>query len=299
MAPDNYIVAIGEPEGSGLRSYEISKRRLVGYGLIAGGVILLISLLFAALFAKLEIGLESRDISLENERLRARFVEWEGKMMEMQNIVDDLKKRNSNIRTTASLSTPELEYGVGGSESALRTGLMEIPEMTALTYSLSKLKAELEWIRESTTELENSLSSKLSEIAHYPTIRPVQGGWISSGFGRRTDPFTGVEEAHEAVDIAIRPGSDVRATGAGIVKKVNKQAIKNMGYGKYIIIDHGYGYETLYGHLSEIYVRQGQQIKRWEMIGLTGNTGKSTAPHIHYSVSYNGRPKNPFHFFLE
>lgn len=299
MAADNYIVAIGEPDGSGLRSYELSKKRLIGYGAIAGSAILLLSLLLALLFARFELGLESRDIAQENERLRASFTEWEARMADMQDTVDELRRRNNQIRTTASLTTPDLEYGVGGNESTLRTGLLEIPEMTSLGYTLSKLDAELGWIRESTSELENSLSSKLSEIAHYPTIRPVSGGWVSSGFGRRTDPFTGVEEAHEAVDIAIRPGTDVRATGAGTVKKVKSRSIKNKGYGKYIIIDHGYGYETLYGHLSKIYVRQGQKIKRWDLIGLTGNTGKSTAPHIHYSVSYNGRPKNPFHFFLE
>ena len=72
----------------------------------------------------------------------------------------------------------------------------------------------------------------------------------------------------------------------------------NKGYGKYILIDHGYGYETLYAHLSKIYVEEGQMVKRWDLIGLTGNTGKSTAPHLHYGVLVHGEPKNPFHFIL-
>jgi len=99
--------------------------------------------------------------------------------------------------------------------------------------------------------------------------------------------------------ILIRPDSEVRATGAGRIKRINTRVVKNKGYGKYIIMDHGYGYESLYAHLSEIFVKPGQRVKRWDLIGLSGNTGKSTAPHIHYGVYYKSKAVNPLDFLLE
>jgi murein DD-endopeptidase MepM/ murein hydrolase activator NlpD len=127
----------------------------------------------------------------------------------------------------------------------------------------------------------------------------VRGGWLSSSFGKRIDPFTGKIEEHAGVDISIKPGSEVFAVGAGTVKEAVTRAIPNKGYGVYIVLDHGFGYTTMYAHLSKIFVKRGQQVKRWDLIGLTGDTGKSTAPHIHYSVMLNGDPRNPIHFLLE
>ena len=94
-------------------------------------------------------------------------------------------------------------------------------------------------------------------------------------------------------------GTPILATGDGVVAEVRNSYIKNQDYGKQIIIDHGYGYKTLYAHLSEIFVKHDQKVKRWDLIGLTGNTGKSTAPHIHYSVLTDKTPKDPMNFILE
>jgi murein DD-endopeptidase MepM/ murein hydrolase activator NlpD len=200
---------------------------------------------------------------------------------------------------TAGLATPELVYGVGGPSSNSRTGYIKIPQIEITEMNLSKLETELNWLKENTIDLENIVSSRKKEIAHYPSIRPVRKGWLTSGFGERTDPFTGQIEEHPGIDISIQPGSDVFATGAGIVKVINTKVIKNKGYGKYILIDHSYGYQTLYAHLSDIFVKPGQKVKRWDLIGLSGNTGKSTAPHIHYGVLLNKTPKDPMNFILD
>lgn len=296
---NQYIIAIGESEGSHLKSYMLSKQRLLFYAFGAVFGILLLALILGHTIIRLEMGYQSQDLKRENTRLRQRFSEWDQRMAEMENSIDNIQKRNRQIRITASMETPEMEYGVGGSESTQRAGILDIPDVMRLERNLNKIEAEINWLHMSTSEIERTLSTKILEIAHYPSIRPVRGGWITSHFGKRSDPFTGIEEDHPGLDISIRPDSEIRATGAGRVKRINTKVIKNKGYGKYIIIDHGYGYETLYAHLSEIFVKPGQQVKRWDLIGLSGDTGKSTAPHIHYGVYYQSKAINPLDFILE
>ena len=217
----------------------------------------------------------------------------------MESQLDELKRKHKQICVAAAMPTAEIDYGVGGPGFIKESSSTEFPEIIEAKLSLSNLEIGIQRLHQSMRELEDKLSLKAVQIAHYPSIRPVRGGWISSSFGKRIDPFTGRTEDHPGIDISVKPGSEVCASGAGIVKMVNQRVTTNKGYGKYIIIDHGYDRETLYGHLLKIYVRKGQKVKRWDIIGLSGNTGKSTAPHLHYSVLANGKPKNPMDFILE
>ena len=235
----------------------------------------------------------------ENDVLKQTFKAWETRLEKTENVLQDLKKKNQQIRRTAGLTVPDIELGIGGPEHIIQTPYMESKELNQFQLNLASLESEVNWMKQNTIELDQIISSRIKEIAHFPSIRPIRKGWITSGFGNRTDPFTGVVEDHPGLDIATAPGTEVWATGAGRIKKINKKVIKNKGYGKYIIIDHGYGYETLYAHLSEIYVEEGQRVKRWDLIGLTGNTGRSTAPHIHYGVMVNDRYQDPMNFILE
>ena len=192
-----------------------------------------------------------------------------------------------------------MEYGVGGPERGRIETFIATPQTGQTEWDLNKLENEVSWLQQNVVELEQAVSSRMKQIAHYPSIRPVRGGWISSLFGKRIDPFTEQTEDHPGIDISIKPESEVYAAGAGIVKAVNTIVIKNKGYGKYILIEHGFGYQTLYAHLSKIFVKEGQKVKRWDLIGLTGNTGKSTAPHLHYGVFAKNEPKDPMNFILE
>lgn len=137
------------------------------------------------------------------------------------------------------------------------------------------------------------LDEKRNILASTPSIRPVDG-WITSKFGYRTSPFTGRKEFHSGLDISNRSGTKVIATANG---KVSYAAAK-MYIGKMVIIDHGHGRVTKYGHLKKILVKRGQKIKRGDAIGLLGNTGRSTGPHVHYEVRLNGTPVNPLKYIL-
>jgi murein DD-endopeptidase MepM/ murein hydrolase activator NlpD len=121
-----------------------------------------------------------------------------------------------------------------------------------------------------------------------PSIWPVSG-WLTSTFGQRSDPFTGSPDFHTGLDISADRGQPVFATGDGLV--VNAKVTGN--FGNMVIVDHGFGISTRYGHLSGFAVREGQQVRKGEVVGYVGSTGRSTSPHVHYELIFNGRPTNP------
>lgn len=134
-------------------------------------------------------------------------------------------------------------------------------------------------------------------LAAIPAIQPVRNEnlrQMASGFGYRTDPFTKVKKMHEGMDFTARTGTPVFATGDGVVVRADN---KVSGYGQHIVIRHGFGYETLYGHLSAYQCRPGQRVKRGQLIGKVGSTGRSEAPHLHYEVHKDGRVVNPINYY--
>ncbi|MFQ5863949.1 MAG: M23 family metallopeptidase [bacterium] len=146
--------------------------------------------------------------------------------------------------------------------------------------------------------IEDKFLQTQKEIKHIPSIKPVAGGRITDKFGRRKDPFIERVKHHNGVDVSARSGTKVYAAAAGVVEFVRVRYRLNKGYGRVIIINHGYGYKTLYGHLSKIFVKPGQKVARWDLIGLSGDTGRATGPHLHYEVWHNGRPQNPEDYIL-
>ena len=143
-------------------------------------------------------------------------------------------------------------------------------------------------------KVERFFEAQRSLLAATPTIWPVHG-WITSPFGHRISPFTGTLQMHEGIDICARLGTPIKATADGIIIYSGWKP----DYGKNIVIDHGYGYRTHYAHLSKIYVHHGQRVRRGEIIGTVGNTGRSTGPHLHYEVLVNGIPVNPKKYLLD
>ena len=142
-------------------------------------------------------------------------------------------------------------------------------------------------------DLIKHLEKKKNFLASTPSIRPVDG-WITSKFGYRKSPFTGKRTFHSGLDISNKTGTKIITTANG---KVSYAAPKR-NFGNLVIIDHGYGRVTKYGHLEKILVKPGQRVKRGEVIALLGNTGKSTGPHVHYEVRINGVPTNPLKYIL-
>ena len=131
-------------------------------------------------------------------------------------------------------------------------------------------------------------------LASTPVGFPVPG-FISDGFGWRSDPFTGEREFHTGLDIVAAQGAPIRAPADGVVSLAGRVA----GYGRFLQISHGYGYQTRYGHLSEVLVKSGQRVRRGELLGRVGSTGRSTGPHLHYEVYKAGQRVNPYRYALQ
>lgn len=165
------------------------------------------------------------------------------------------------------------------------------------TKRLDKLRKQLVIQSKSLDEINKLSKEKEKFLASIPAIQPVNNKDLkrmASGYGWRTDPFTKARKFHYGMDFSSPQGTPVYATGDGVVIRADDAS---SGYGNHIRIDHGYGYVTLYGHLSAYNVRAGQRVKRGDLIGKVGSTGRSEAPHLHYEVMKNGEHINPIHFY--
>ena len=177
-----------------------------------------------------------------------------------------------------------------GGQSPDAIGLNE----ALLDSRVGGLSREAEVQRRSLTDLLTYFQARAQLLASTPSIWPARG-WITSTFGRRSDPFTGERIMHAGIDIAAPAGTKVIAPAAGDVLFAGQRG----GYGNMIVIDHGRGLITHYGHLNRILVKAGEHVERGDHIGAVGNTGRSTGPHLHYEVRENGIPTNPRRYVLE
>jgi murein DD-endopeptidase MepM/ murein hydrolase activator NlpD len=189
------------------------------------------------------------------------------KQMEMEN----------EIRLVSSMDENELAYSISA--------------------TLNSISGRMKFQEKSYSEIEKMIKDKAKLLASTPAIQPVSNKdltRVASGFGSRIDPVYKTVKFHAGLDFASPQGTPIYATADG---RVTTAGNRGNGYGNYVEINHGYSYETLYGHMVRVKVRVGQIVKRGEVIGWVGSTGKSTGPHLHYEVHKNGRPIDPIYFF--
>jgi murein DD-endopeptidase MepM/ murein hydrolase activator NlpD len=182
-------------------------------------------------------------------------------------------------------------------EIAKVEGLQERQLIYSIDTTIRKLRARIEAQRSSYDEVVRLISNKEELLGATPAIQPVSNkdlNRIASGFGYRIDPVYKTIKLHAGLDFAAPQGTPIYATADGTVKVAG---FSDGGYGNHVVINHGYGYETVYGHMVRIKSRSGQKVKRGEVIGYVGSTGKSTGPHCHYEVKKNGQKLDPVYFF--
>jgi len=194
----------------------------------------------------------------------------------------------------------EKNWGVGGpyglSTNSFKTamGRGAASMVDRLSNGLDHLDRQAKIQSISFQELDDFFKNQKSFLSSTPSIWPTRG-WVTSSFGFRKSPFTGLREKHEGWDIAARSGAPVRATADGVVVVEGRE----YGYGNLVEIDHGYGIVTRYGHNSKHLVEVGDRVKRGQVVSLVGNTGRSTGPHLHYEILLNGVPVSPKNYILE
>ncbi len=205
------------------------------------------------------------------------------------------------IRIIANVEAPDHQEAVFGIGGTTEEELKNLPALTENHNTVIRaMHTQLDQLDEASVvqgkafeQLCNYIKSRKSLLASTPAIYPTKG-WISSNFGYRKSPFTGLREFHSGLDIATRSGTPIIATADGIITF----ARRNGGLGLMVGIDHGHGKITRYGHLLKCLVKRGDQVNRGDKIGLVGNTGRSTAPHLHYEIHVNGIAVNPQKYIL-
>jgi murein DD-endopeptidase MepM/ murein hydrolase activator NlpD len=234
----------------------------------------------------------------ENQFLSAKLVGINESIEFLQTEIASLTEKEKAIRTIFEL--PEIdpqqrELGIGG------PNLLPMEEELAPSRSsayqseaeIDRLVALTNFEKEQFSFVYDALQQKKSNLDHTPSIMPAQG-YLMRGFGHKRDPFTGQIKMHSGLDISNHIGTHVIATANGTVEKVEY----SNGLGKTIVINHGNGFKTVYGHLSEYRVKAGQYVTRGQLIALMGNTGYSTGPHVHYEVFRDGSPVNPMGYIV-
>jgi len=243
-----------------------------------------------------------RIIKADNERLRYRYQDMSKKVKTLQQQMEELEKRDNTVYREIFEAKPlpdsarakELEK----QQEVAKVEGMENEELISSIYvSLNNLSSRVVSQKTSYDELAVLIKNKELLLSATPAIQPVSNkdlNRIASGFGHRIDPIYKTMKMHAGLDFSAPQGTPIYATADGVVKISD---YSNSGYGNHVVINHGYGYETLYGHMVRIKARRGQRIKRGEIIGYVGNTGKSTGPHCHYEVHKNGHKLDPVYFF--
>jgi murein DD-endopeptidase MepM/ murein hydrolase activator NlpD len=239
----------------------------------------------------------------ELEQYKLQYKIMNDRLDKVQKVLADVQDRDDNIYRVIFEAEPVpsevRKAGFGGVDRYEHLeGLANSKIIVNTAKRLDEITSQLVVQSKSYDDVFKLAKNKEKLIASIPAIQPVDFHdlrRIGSLFGYRTDPFYKVTKFHEGIDFTAAVGSPIYATGDGVVSEAE---YNSGGYGNKITINHGYSYETVYAHLSRIKVKVGQRVKRGEIIGLMGNTGKSTAPHLHYEVHKAGVPMNPIYFFF-
>ena len=284
-------------------------KRLVKTSLLVSFFLLIGALGSSFHFVKQYLKLQGSEIELAKLRRESKIrkIQVEKFAKQVKNFETEmarLERFEKKLRVITSLENSpksiEKNWGVGGpfglSTNSFTTGMGRgaATMVERLSNELGHLENQAKIESISFQELDNFFKNQKSLLSSTPSIWPTRG-WVTSNFGFRKSPFTGLREKHEGWDIAARNGSPVRSTADGVVVVEGRE----YGYGNLVEIDHGYGLVTRYGHNSKHLVKVGDRVKRGQVVSLVGNTGRSTGPHLHYEVLLHGVPVNPKNYILE
>lgn len=241
-------------------------------------------------------------LRMQNERLKDRYSDLSARVSTLDAQMRELEKRDNNVYRSIFEANPipdsarakELE---NQKEIATIEGMANNELLSSIISTLNSLTSRVKAQNNSYSEIDGLIKNKEQLLSHTPAIQPVSNkdlSRIASGFGYRIDPVYKTVKMHAGLDFAAPQGTPIYATADGTVAVSGNTG---NGYGNHVVIRHGYGYETLYGHMVKVKSRPGQAVKRGEIIGWVGSTGKSTGPHCHYEVHKNNNKIDPVYFF--
>jgi murein DD-endopeptidase MepM/ murein hydrolase activator NlpD len=296
VVPDN---------SAGVRRFRVRRSLLTQAVAVVGGVAALILVATIHYIKVARDASENRYLREENLTLQTQLKTIRERIDHIGTTLDRVERFDQKLRALTLLSDPQRNLAMGPTETEPgaripSSGDNQFARLTtsenpvALNSRLDRLSAEATRQEQSLQELQAYFQNQKARLASTPSIWPTRG-WVTSDFGHRLDPYTADRVMHQGLDIAAPHGKDVLSPSDGTVVFAGLEG----GYGNVLVIDHGYGVKTRYGHLAQIDVKPGQRVMRGQKVGSVGNTGRSTGPHLHYEVRVNGVSENPRKFILE
>ena len=298
MHKNSYKLALFSNSTSSMHTFNLSRTRIILFTVLLGSFLGIFIYSTGRILAHRQIRIAMSEVVEENRALRVHLDDMSERMLEVDRQVTNLAQSDDQLRVMADMPKIDQdvrEVGIGGDIIPRIDYNDEDHLVSKLIFDFDKLEREIRLQRQSFVEIERQFTEKEDLLLHTPSIRPVESGYISSGFGRRRDPFTRRWTHHSGIDFSLERGAPVYATAEGKVVFCKS----NHGFGKVIVLDHGYGFRTAYGHLGAFSVAKGQQVKRGQKIGEVGNTGRSTGPHLHYEVHVDGKAVDALDYFFE
>lgn len=302
MANESFTLIVVPDRQAEVRRFRLRRAWLIQAAVALTVVLLVAGVMTAHYVAVVSEAHENPALRDENLKLKSEISVIREQLAHVQGTLDRVERFDQKLRAITLLSDPQRNLAMGPTEQPLPAGSadnqfvrssgQEPPQ--ALAAKLDKLSAEATRQEQSLQELQAYFSGQKSLLASVPSIWPTRG-WVTSDFGSRVDPYTSERVMHAGIDIAGPHGKEVIAPSDATVVFAGLEG----GYGNVVVLDHGYGIKTRFGHLSSVKVKPGEKIKRGDLIAAMGNTGRSTGPHLHYEVRVNGIAQNPRKFILD
>ncbi|MBN1559264.1 M23 family metallopeptidase [candidate division KSB1 bacterium] len=292
--------------GSDVKEYSLGWQRIVAFFLGFLAVCLVFVFIGLALFTDILHDAQNVDLKQRNTHLKTMLAEIEAKVQALEKQVNNIQKDDKDLRIFLSMEDPgEDTRKLGRGGLAKPQSIYSKSEDEALRNAnrinqlLEELENRMDFAAKSRLEIISKYNENDQKWRRMPSIRPVEGGRMTDGFGPRTHPTIGIQQFHDGLDIAAPRGTAVYAPADGRVEKVIIKYQPNQSYGRQIVIDHGNGIKTRYAHLRNIDVVEGEEVTRFSQIGTVGDTGRATGPHLHYEVIVDGEHQNPVFYILE
>jgi murein DD-endopeptidase MepM/ murein hydrolase activator NlpD len=289
-------------ETTRVRKYRVPRSMVRGLLVVIAVVVFGLGYLVTDYYGVKKMVAELDRLRLEARQQQQQLVTFAKSFDDLQGEMTRLRQFDMKLRVMTDLEGvvyPEQIMGIGGENPEPFNpleGELSFQDQTiisSMNKSMDRFKTEVTIQERSFQELVEYLEDQKSLLKSTPSIWPVKG-WLTSTFGYRSSPFTGRRELHKGLDIATRSGTPIIAPADGLVVFAGREG----GFGNMIIVDHGYGITTRFGHCSSLEAKLGQKVKRGDVIARIGSTGRSTGPHVHYEVAVNGVSVNPSRYIL-
>lgn len=293
--------------GSEVRDFDVSWQKILLFATMLAIILVILVGAVVGLFTNFYQNSKITTLQKTNLILKNQLGEMREKINQVTEQMEKIELYDDEQRLIAGLSDIHKDMrkaGRGGPYYAFTSEANALPretreELTNIKVHVDQLDKRIQMALDSEKEIAEVLEVKHERLQRLPTINPVRNGRITDTFGNRIDPFTEKPKQHTGIDIAAPTNTPIYATAQGYVESVHHSYSPNRNYGKYIVINHSYGKQTLYAHLSKIFVKTGQQVNRWDIIGAVGETGRATGPHLHYEVREEEKPVDPLRYFFE